>query len=70
MDTCLPLDDFGTERSALGAEWKGFTDQVMGGVSDMSVVRVPKNGKIYARMTFGGTPYHGVRITARGLGEG
>jgi hypothetical protein len=29
------IDDFSTERSALGTEWQGFTDRVMGGRSDM-----------------------------------
>jgi hypothetical protein len=40
MQTYLLLDDFSGERSALNTQWEGFTDQVMGGVSEMSVTRV------------------------------
>ncbi len=29
------IDDFSSERSALGTAWQGFTDRVMGGLSDM-----------------------------------
>ncbi len=29
------IDDFSGERSALGSSWQGFTDRVMGGLSDM-----------------------------------
>lgn len=29
------IDDFSDQRSALGTEWQGFTDRVMGGRSDM-----------------------------------
>jgi len=29
------IDDFSAEVSALGTRWEGFTDQVMGGVSQM-----------------------------------
>lgn len=37
MKDHLLLDDFSSERSALGPRWEGFTDQVMGGVSEMDV---------------------------------
>jgi hypothetical protein len=39
----LLLDDFSDERSALGTSWEGFTDRVMGGVSDMQV-RIQTDG--------------------------
>lgn len=29
------IDDFSAQRSALGTSWQGFTDRVMGGLSDM-----------------------------------
>jgi len=35
----LLLDDFGDEVSALGTRWEGFTDKVMGGVSELQVRR-------------------------------
>ncbi len=43
MDNQLLLDDFKGERSALGTAWEGFTDQVMGGVSEMNV-RIESDG--------------------------
>ena len=46
----LLLDDFTGEVSRLGTVWEGFTDQVMGGRSDMSVVRVPDPSGPYIRM--------------------
>jgi len=46
----LLLDDFSGERSAIDTEWKGFTDQVMGGVSDMIVTRVAGSEENYLRM--------------------
>ncbi len=38
----LLLDDFSRDdgRSALGTDWQGFTDRVMGGLSDMQTARV------------------------------
>lgn len=38
----LLLDDFARDdgRSALGTDWQGFTDWVMGGLSDMQAARV------------------------------
>ena len=38
-DETLLIDDFSDRngRSALGTEWRGFTDRVMGGRSDMQV---------------------------------
>lgn len=39
----LLLDDFSGEVSTLGTRWEGFTDQVMGGVSDMTA-RVEADG--------------------------
>ena len=49
MDYLL-LDDFAGEKSKLHAEWEGFTDQVMGGVSDMSVVKAGDAVGPYVRM--------------------
>ena len=39
----LLLDDFGGELSALGTRWEGFTDRVMGGVSDIDVRLEPSD---------------------------
>lgn len=46
----LLLDDFSGERSVLNTEWEGFTDRVMGGVSEMSVTRVPDRAHPFIRM--------------------
>jgi hypothetical protein len=43
MNDRLLLDDFSGERSALGTRWEGFTDQVMGGVSQMNA-RIESEG--------------------------
>jgi len=43
MSDDLLLDDFSGDRSRLGTAWKGFTDQVMGGASEMST-RVVSEG--------------------------
>lgn len=43
MNDQLLLDDFSGEMSTLGTRWEGFTDRVMGGVSDMNV-RVESEG--------------------------
>jgi hypothetical protein len=51
MEGYLLLDDFTGDRSAIDTEWKGFTDQVMGGVSDMSVVRAGDSDGPYLRMS-------------------
>ena len=36
MNDQLLLDDFSGQRSSLGTSWEGFTDQVMGGASEMN----------------------------------
>lgn len=46
----LLLDDFSGDTSALGTGWEGFTDQVMGGRSEMSVVRIPDPAGPYLSM--------------------
>jgi len=51
MESYFLLDDFADDRSAIDTEWKGFTDQVMGGVSDMTVVKVPDPKGPYLRMS-------------------
>jgi hypothetical protein len=43
MSDQLLLDDFSGERSAVGTRWEGFTDQVMGGVSEMNA-RIESEG--------------------------
>lgn len=40
----LLIDDFSGELSALGTVWEGFTDRVMGGVSDIDVRLEPEEG--------------------------
>lgn len=50
VESYLLLDDFRGERSAVDTEWKGFTDRVMGGVSDMSVSRIPGPEGNFLRM--------------------
>lgn len=50
MGSYFLLDDFSGEQSAIGTDWKGFTDQVMGGVSQMSVTRVPDDDGNMLRM--------------------
>ncbi|MBI9102481.1 MAG: CIA30 family protein [Spirochaetales bacterium] len=45
------LDDFSQETSSLGTPWEGFTDQVMGGVSEISVLRVKNPDGNYIRMS-------------------
>ena len=47
----LLIDDFSSTESRLGTIWEGFTDQVMGGRSEMSVVRVPAAEEQYIRMS-------------------
>jgi hypothetical protein len=43
MNERLLLDDFSGELSALGTRWEGFTDEVMGGVSEMNA-RIENEG--------------------------
>lgn len=45
------LDDFLKETSSLGTVWEGFTDQVMGGISEQSVIRLKENDDYFIRMT-------------------
>ena len=47
----LLLDNFQTEKSTTGNSWEGFTDRVMGGRSDMSIVRVQSEENAYLRMS-------------------
>lgn len=50
MEEVMLIDDFNSETSRLGTSWEGFTDQVMGGVSEMTVVRANDTGEEYVRM--------------------
>ena len=43
MKDQLLLDDFSGQRSSLGTSWEGFTDQVMGGESEMNA-RIESEG--------------------------
>lgn len=47
----LLLDDFSGEESRLETSWEGFTDQVMGGVSEIFVNRVTGRDGSFLRMT-------------------
>jgi len=38
------LDDFTSSRSKLGNSWQGYTDRVMGGLSDMTMARESEGG--------------------------
>lgn len=46
-DKTMLIDDFSTPGlvSALGTEWRGVSDRVMGGVSDASVSRIDAGGR-------------------------
>ena len=50
MEELLLIDDFTSGTSRLGTSWEGFTDQVMGGVSDITVIRAQESGRDYVRM--------------------
>ena len=50
MKSYLLLDDFTGEKSTLNTDWEGFTDQVMGGISEISVVRIPDADGNFIRM--------------------
>jgi hypothetical protein len=50
IDRYLLLDDFSTDRSTLDTAWEGFTDRVMGGVSQISVLRIPDPQGTFIRM--------------------
>lgn len=52
-DTPLLLDDFSDEsgRSALGTRWQGFSDRVMGGLSDLRAGYVDEAGERHLRMS-------------------
>jgi len=43
------IDDFSSGESTLGTEWEEFTDQVMGGESEMSLQKMSDDGE-YIRM--------------------
>ena len=50
MDDVMLIDDFNGPTSRFGTSWEGFTDQVMGGVSEMNVVRAYESGENHVRM--------------------
>lgn len=50
-DNFLLLDDFSKDSSQLHTQWEGFTDQVMGGVSEQSVFRLSEGNEFYIRMS-------------------
>lgn len=47
----LKLDDFSGDRSSLGTAWEGFSDRVMGGVSELSSEVVTDGALRYLRMS-------------------
>lgn len=89
------LDDFRTGVSSLGTRWEGFSDRVMGGISDLRLgieadsegpylaltgdVRLEnRGGFIQARLLlkegtssrYDGSRHQGIRLIARGTGDG
>lgn len=93
--TPLLLDDFRTGISSLGTRWEGFSDRVMGGISDLRLgiegdaegpymaltgeVRLEnRGGFIQARLLlkegrsshYDGSKHQGIRLIARGAGDG
>lgn len=52
VGSTLTIDDFKTPgQSALGTQWQGFTDQVMGGVSTIEAGFLIEDEKVILRMT-------------------
>lgn len=95
MDRQLLIDDFSSDKSNLGTSWEGFTDRVMGGISDMQVRKASEEGRPFLRMSgkvslknnggfiqvrlplrepgkssYDGSKHTGLRIIARGSGDG
>ena len=91
----LLVDDFRSGVSALGTTWEGFTDQVMGGKSEMQIGRGYEDGSPFLSLsgkvslannggfiqtrlllstdkngTFDASSYSGIRVLARGKGDG
>lgn len=53
-ESILLVDDFSVQgESAIGTSWQGFTDRVMGGVSDMRAGYVVEDGSRALRMVGG-----------------
>lgn len=50
-ETLVLIDDFRAQRSALGTSWQGFTDRVMGGLSDMQAGYREKEGSTVLAVT-------------------
>ena len=46
MENYMIIDDFSGQRSALGPSWEGFSDRVMGGVSDLTS-RIVSDGNLH-----------------------
>jgi len=94
MDGLL-IDDFSSRVSSLGTAWEGFTDQVMGGKSEMQSGIAVESGQRFLSLSgrvsldnnggfiqtrlmlspekngvFDASRYSGIRITARGKGDG
>ena len=51
MEERLLLDDFESQASALGTQWQGFTDRVMGGITDIDARIVQDDDGRYVRMS-------------------
>lgn len=50
-DSFFLIDDFSGDTSQVGTAWEGFTDQVMGGISEQRIVRIREGNENYIRMT-------------------
>jgi hypothetical protein len=94
MPDYLELSEFRGGDAATRGTWQGFSDRVMGGVSDLTARVVEENGDRFLRMSghvstrnnggfiqvrlllgsdmkpFDGSPYRGIRLVARGSGQG
>ena len=51
MTDYLGLDDFGGPGSTLPSRWAGFSDRVMGGVSELTARVVAESGDRFLRMS-------------------
>lgn len=50
-DPYFLIDDFSGDRSRLNRAWEGFTDQVMGGISEISISRISRENEPFVRMS-------------------
>ncbi|MBB6481386.1 CIA30 family protein [Spirochaeta isovalerica] len=50
-DLYFLIDDFSGDKFRLNRSWEGFTDQVMGGVSEISISRISRQNEPFVRMS-------------------